>query len=457
MESFFFDARIPEWISCRFYSVKNQNKCYISNECTHSYFEFEDLSAELLKLIYSGDKNQLSSFIKNNALEDEFEDFILEMISNGIIVSKKYPKIDKLVSNSALGYSLQDHEQTKLFEDEMYSWLGQNKFMSRLFIEMTYNCNLSCIHCYNNKNEKRIINFNEIKDAIDEAYELGIFNVTISGGECTICEDFLKIVKYIRSKHIAVDILTNGQVLYDNESLFEELVSLYPYRISLSLYSMNPEVHDSITGVKGSHNKTLAVIKKLREKNILVEIKCFLMKKNAYEYKAIQDFAKDIGVSMTLACLFFNNPERNNKDVQVTDEQLYKIYSDDNSLLKAKKIHDLSNKDFFDRGICSAGRKGVGIAPNLDIFVCSSLKILLGNLKNNSIKQIWTDTNENSPLNLLRKKRKKDLEGCFKSEHCQYCTYCPGIASFEGKYLKKCESFCRHAEIKSAVLKCVDK
>ena len=40
--------------------------------------------------------------------------------------------------------------------------------------------------------------FEKIKNVIDEADELGVFNITLSGGECTIDKDFLKIEFTVR-------------------------------------------------------------------------------------------------------------------------------------------------------------------------------------------------------------------------------------------------------------------
>ena len=51
--------------------------------------------------------------------------------------------------------------------------------------------------------------------------------------------------------------------MYDDEELFNEIIKIYPHQISLSLYSLNAEIHDKITGVVGSQQKTLYIIEKL--------------------------------------------------------------------------------------------------------------------------------------------------------------------------------------------------
>ncbi len=193
------------------------------------------------------------------------------------------------------------------------------------------------------------LRFNELKHIIDEAYELGTPVVTLTGGECTSNRDFFKIASYIRSKKISLEFFTNGQNLYDNEILFDKVVSIYPHRIALSVYSMNPDIHDKITGVKGSHFKTISVIKKLKERNIIVQIKCFLMQDNAKEYLDVAKFAEEIGVCVSFDCKFLNNPLRNNSGVKITNQQMFDLYTDKNSLLYAKNEinSDIEDKNEF--------------------------------------------------------------------------------------------------------------
>ena len=92
--------------------------------------------------------------------------------------------------------------------------------MCSLFLELTYRCNLKCVHCYNPKNMSNVeIPFEKLKEIIDDAYNLGCVTIIISGGESTTYSHFIELVKYIRSKKISLEIFTNGQILSENENL----------------------------------------------------------------------------------------------------------------------------------------------------------------------------------------------------------------------------------------------
>ena len=343
--------------------------------------------------------------------------------------------------------SIKEGNKTKKFEERMSNWLQKRKFLQKLFIELTYECNLKCVHCYNEKElECQEIPFENIKNIIDEAYALGAFSVILSGGEATLHKDFLKIVKYIRKRRMSLEIYTNGQSLYNDHKLLKELIKIFPYKISLRLYSLEPEIHDKITGIKGSHYKTLSVINELKKNNISVGIKCFLTKYNADSYSEVVEFARKNGLSLQIDCKFINNPKNNNNNEKITNEQLYRLYSNGKSLFKFKPFN--YNNDFFQYSVCSAGHTGLTISPDLNVYTCPTLKISLGEISRDSLSDIWNEKSKNTSLSKIRRTKKKDLQNCYKEEYCKYCVYCPGIAHLNNKYMEKYEAFCNDAKIK---------
>ncbi len=445
--------RIPSWISTRIYNIDEKYcRSYISNEKAHSYVMLDDLAAKLWQYIYEGKNNQrnileIIKFSKEKNIEDEIESFMNELEICGLISTEKNVNFE---INNAQTVNADDEKEVENFEEEMHNWFYKQGYIYRLFLQLTYNCNLKCVHCFNKKdNIKKQINFDDLKPVIDECYKLGLFRITLSGGECTIAKDFLKIAKYIREKKIQLDIYTNGQFLYDNKDLFSELVKLYPYKVSLSLYSMNENIHDSITGVNGSQKKTISVIKKLIENNIHVSIKCFLTKLNADSYIYVTNFAKEIGATIELDCKLIDCPNDDKSLLRATEEQLFQIYSDKNSPLKIRKEKFEIDEDFLSQRICRGGLFDMALDPNLNINICATMEdVVLGNAKKDSISKIWNEKNKQSVYVKFKALRKRNLKGCYKEEYCKYCIYCPGMALMNGKYLQKFERFCDDAKIR---------
>ena len=78
--------------------------------------------------------------------------------------------------------------------------------------ELTYACNLSCIHCLSSsgRRDPRELTTAEAKAFIDELHDLQVFYVNIGGGEPMIRRDFMEIVDYAIGRGVGVKFSTNG-------------------------------------------------------------------------------------------------------------------------------------------------------------------------------------------------------------------------------------------------------
>ena len=84
--------------------------------------------------------------------------------------------------------------------------------------ELTNDCNFECPFCYiheknrRNKSEWKY-NFKNMKAIIDFLIDNGLFICYLTGGECLIHPDFVKIYKYLKKRGVLVVILTNASLL----------------------------------------------------------------------------------------------------------------------------------------------------------------------------------------------------------------------------------------------------
>ena len=441
---------IPNWISTRVYkALKGCTLAYAVNERTKELVVFEDLTARIWDLILAGANiSEIYAFAKDNDADDEIEAFLSSIVDF----------IEPKSSSSTL--SVGDNEpltSKECFSEENFgeikSYLNSTNKLSSITLELTYKCNLKCIHCYNDKDDfSSEISFEDAKKIIDEAYDMGVYNITLTGGEATLNKDFLKIAKYIRSKKLSLNIFTNTQSLYDDSELMKEVINLYPHSVCVSLYSMDPEVHDSITGIKGSFEKTMKVLDVLKKNNILTRINCFVMKNNFLGIDKVYSYAEENGFSAVIDVRFINNENRFNSEHQLTEEQLISFYS---------KYFDSENcfvengvtEDFFEKRICSAGIKSAVVTSRLELIPCNPFKLVLGNLNNQSLKTIYSDKDETTPLNRWRNTRNKDVQGCFKEDYCYFCKYCPAVEYSNSLNLKKSETLCKMSKAKMLVNK----
>ena len=308
--------------------------------------------------------------------------------------------------------------------------------ISALQFELSSRCNERCIHCYipnGKKNAGFDMPTKKVKSLIDEFAEMGGIHVTLSGGEALLHKDLLEICCYCREKDLKISILSNLISLKDNQ--IPELKALNLSLIQTSLYSMNPDIHDRITLVKGSFKKTKSAIEKLVEANIPVQISCPLMKANKDGYKEVLEYAKKLKIKaqtdyimMAQANLDTSNLT-NRLSLEETEKVLKDIIEYDldykfNTLMQKPYSDELKfDKERFSRQpLCGVGYDNCCITVNGDVYPCAGWQeYVLGNVYQQSLKEIW----ENSvKIKELRKITQASFPQCLDCEAFDYCNRC---------------------------------
>jgi His-Xaa-Ser system radical SAM maturase HxsC len=122
--------------------------------------------------------------------------------------------------------------------------------------------------------------------------------VTITGGEPTLIGTGLSnIIKAIldKNKNASISILTNGME-FDNATFADEVVKAGKLRtrICVALHSDVPSIHDSITGVIGSFDRTALGLLNLQRSSADIEIRIVL---NRLNVKRLENMALIIGMN----------------------------------------------------------------------------------------------------------------------------------------------------------------
>ncbi len=420
------------------YTKKNFSISCIYDVKHNLYYFLKGISSNLwYKLVKDNDFDKLRLFAENNNITKELNSLLFELKEKEII------KTDKAFEDSNYNYLSKSISRKS---DNLYHFLDKWSeaaisigCIDALILELTYKCNLKCRHCYNHKDmNEYYISFEDAKKIIDQAIELGIGCVRLTGGECTLNKDFIKICEYIRSKRLELCVYTNGQILNDNEELFEKFINLYPSLIQCSIYSMDADIHDSITGVKGSLEKTMNLINKVKKTSTLVDIATFIASYNKDSYKEIQKYADSIGATYRDTCLFTNNPENNNLNSKITFEEMKKFYSEKYINFDVQP-HFIKNE----YSVCEAGYDRLCVTPKLDVLPCVAVDYVLGNMNSTSLKKIKETTLKNFQKMFIR----NNLSECFNEEYCAYCHYCPDSLSLENSsIMKKHPLLCENAK-----------
>lgn len=119
--------------------------------------------------------------------------------------------------------------------------------------ELTYACNLQCIHCLSSsgRRDPRELTTAQAKAVIDELHDLQVFYVNIGGGEPMIRSDFFEIISYAIQRDVGVKFSTNGAFI-DAERA-RQLASMDYLDIQISLDGIDAPTNDAVRG-SGSYD-----------------------------------------------------------------------------------------------------------------------------------------------------------------------------------------------------------
>jgi MoaA/NifB/PqqE/SkfB family radical SAM enzyme len=85
-----------------------------------------------------------------------------------------------------------------------------------------------------------------------------------------------------------------------DESRARKLRELGVRKIQISIYSADPSIHDAITKVPGSLERSLRAIRLLQAAGLQVKLACPLMKQNMAAFREVQLLAEELGVPYML-------------------------------------------------------------------------------------------------------------------------------------------------------------
>ena len=166
-----------------------------------------------------------------------------------------------------------------------------------LWIEVTARCNLRCIHCYagSQSGQDPGLPTGTIRKTIDQAAELGCRAIQFTGGECLLRKDLPLLLDHALNRGVSlIEVFTNGTLL--TESLVK-FFSRKGIQVALSLYSHRAEVHDRITRVPGSFERTLSALKLLLAHEVVTRCATVAMKPNEPDLGRTTYFLSQLGVA----------------------------------------------------------------------------------------------------------------------------------------------------------------
>jgi len=161
---------------------------------------------------------------------------------------------------------------------------------------LTWECNLHCRHCRPYLPANGTLSFDDVKEHIDSLAKKGTLFLHLTGGEPLVHKDFWKIVSTASQKNFALILHTNGTLI--TPEIGERLTHFNFLQVSLTVLGGKARIHDSLTGVKGSFEKTIYALKIMKEKDVVLSTT--KLSDNQDEIPEMERLAKNHGVPLKI-------------------------------------------------------------------------------------------------------------------------------------------------------------
>lgn len=311
---------------------------------------------------------------------------------------------------------------------------------------LTERCNLRCTHCYQNGGRTEELSLDEIKALLAElsdmlqawtnAYGLEFSpSLNVTGGEPLLCSDLFEIIGEMVARGFGVYLLTNGTLVDADKA--SRLAALGVKGVQVSIEGPE-DIHDSIRG-KGTFAAACGGIAHLVAAGLTVTMNATLSEINAGSFRDMVDLCASLGARrfgfsrLVPAGIGAGLVHRMIEPQRVRDiyEEIFAITAEGVEIVTGDPVASQMRanggaEDCGDvaTGGCAAGISGLTILPDGTVVPCRRLPIPLGNVRTDSLREIWA----NSEILEQLRDRGRYTGKCGTCRRWAHCRGCRAIA-----------------------------
>ena len=416
------------------------------NTARGTCYTFDDVSALLVNEVLKGGRecpiNIAHIAEVTGATEQQVEDFCREQLMPIGLVH------DHAWSDAEWQQYRKDNPPCvgfKGYEPERDYWESfPEELRGSLNLELTYACSERCLHCFNEgaarsdlHEEHRLrpdmLTLDDYKRLIDELVELGIPEVTVTGGDPFSYPHCWDILDYLHERNLAVNLFTNAQVLNTSEKI-RRIARLGLRQLSVSIYSTDAEVHDQITRRHGSWEQSMKALRELSNWPVPLNIKTPVFRLNTRSYYGVRQIAHELGAENEVSCKLSPGADGDVsiiEHLQTRPEALHVVLMD---TLGKGHVPEDGKADGYEfgskRGFPCSANGVITVSPSGVVSGCSNIPITFGDLHYASLKEVIMSPQH---LQMLQADQKQAFPACGGHDYCQYCH----IPCFAGEQLEK--------------------
>ena len=241
--------------------------------------------------------------------------------------------------------------------------------------EITYGCNLHCVHCLSSSGKRRPgeLSTAEAERLIDQWAAMKVFYINVGGGEPMSRPDFFTLMDYALDRGIGVKFSTNGTLI--DEPAARWIAARDYLDLQVSIDGARAETNDPVRGA-GSYDRARRAMALLSKHGVAFKINATITRASYPEIDELYAIARSHGAELRLTRL---RPTGRGADVwnelrptHAQNRGLYEWLLTHRDVLTGDSFFHLSayGQPMDGLNMCGAGRIVCCVDPVGDVYAC---------------------------------------------------------------------------------------
>src|SRR2546428_3808689 len=261
-------------------------------------------------------------------------------------------------------------------------------------IELTYGCNLRCVHCYNPTHQaKDELGTAQIKALIDQLVEAGGLDLAFTGGEIFTRRDLFEILAYAAAKGCLITLLTNATLITPRRA--DRIQALHPQCVEISIYGVTQATYERVTRIPGSFTRFMTGVRLLRERAVPLLIKMPVMTLNQHEVQQAKALVEGWGIKFVYGTEIFPRVDGSIEPLQYRLAPHEVVHLDETIVgsrrWRAEGGGEKGGSCQAGEGMvtCMCGRNSLAVTPYGRMNLCVSFPIPQYDLQSGTVSEGW--------------------------------------------------------------------
>ena len=296
--------------------------------------------------------------------------------------------------------------------------VAQSRRPDGVTFELTYGCNLRCVHCYNPTHRAlpHELTTSEVCALLNQIADLGVLTITFTGGEPSVRPDIGDILRHAHRQGLMSHLMTNATRITPafTHLLQETGVS----QINVSIYGATEAVYERMTAVPGSYRQFRQGMVNLAAAALPVVVRMPVTTINYEEIEACRQLVESLPMKFQYCLEIMTGITGDRTPLQYRLAPDAKVRIDQKLLphrWRAEPEESCSgNQSFIE---CACGQSRFAITPYGEMNLCTAFPIPRYDLRAGTVKEGWEILKQT--VDQARPSHRYECPTCEVRPHCR--------------------------------------